>query len=98
MPTITAASQADHGAVAAFVELHIEQGPVLENAGLDIGVVTDIVEVGHGTVTFGGQADHAGTTPMDLRQDATRAAGRSWSACRRCPPSTARPRRSPPAG
>lgn len=61
--------------VGAFVELHIEQGPVLENAGLDIGVVTDIVEVGHGTVTFLGQADHAGTTPMDLRRDATRAAG-----------------------
>ncbi len=69
MPVITAAE------VAAFVELHIEQGPVLENAGLDIGVVTDIVEVGHGTVTFFGQADHAGTTPMTLRRDATRAAG-----------------------
>lgn len=63
------------GDVGAFVELHIEQGPVLEDAGLDIGVVTDIVEVGHGTVTFLGQADHAGTTPMDLRRDATRAAG-----------------------
>ncbi len=69
IPTITADD------VSAFVELHIEQGPVLENAGLDIGVVTDIVEVGHGTVTFLGQADHAGTTPMDLRRDATRAAG-----------------------
>ncbi len=75
VPTIAAAPNAEHGAVAAFVELHIEQGPVLENAGLDIGVVTDIVEVGHGTVTFLGQADHAGTTPMDLRRDATRAAG-----------------------
>ncbi len=61
--------------VAAFVELHIEQGPVLEDAGLDIGVVTDIVEVAHGFVTFLGQADHAGTTPMALRRDATRAAG-----------------------
>ena len=61
--------------VAAFVELHIEQGPVLESAGLEVGVVTDIVEVGHGKVTFFGQADHAGTTPMALRRDATRAAG-----------------------
>lgn len=65
----------DGDAVSAFVELHIEQGPVLEDAGLDIGVVTDIVEVGHGTVTFLGQADHAGTTPMDLRRDASRAGG-----------------------
>lgn len=61
--------------VAAFVELHIEQGPVLEDAGVNIGVVTDIVEVAHGSVTFFGQADHAGTTPMALRRDATRAAG-----------------------
>lgn len=75
VPTISGEPNAEHGAVSAFVELHIEQGPVLENAGLDIGVVTDIVEVGHGAVTFLGQADHAGTTPMDLRRDATRAAG-----------------------
>lgn len=68
-------SPIDRGDVAAFVELHIEQGPVLEEADLDIGVVTDIVEVGHGLVTFFGQADHAGTTPMALRRDATRAAG-----------------------
>ncbi|MDH3293775.1 MAG: Zn-dependent hydrolase [Acidimicrobiia bacterium] len=61
--------------VGAFVELHIEQGPVLENAGVDIGVVTDIVEVAQGRITFRGQADHAGTTPMHLRRDATRAAG-----------------------
>lgn len=65
----------DPSDVAAFVELHIEQGPVLESEGLDIGVVTDIVEIGRATVTFLGRADHAGTTPMDRRRDPTRAVG-----------------------
>lgn len=53
-----------------YLELHIEQGPVLEQAGLDIGVVTGIVGVRRLLVTVGGQADHAGTTPMPLRKDA----------------------------
>ncbi len=54
----------------AFVELHIEQGPVL--AGLDrpIGVVTAIAGQARGSRTFEGRADHAGTTPMDARADA----------------------------
>jgi beta-ureidopropionase / N-carbamoyl-L-amino-acid hydrolase len=61
--------------VHAYVELHIEQGPVLESAGIDIGVVTSIVGIGGGTVRFTGRADHAGTTPMPARRDALRAAG-----------------------
>jgi len=58
------------GSVAAFVELHIEQGPVLETAGLDIGVVTHIVGIHRVEITVTGQPDHAGTTPMPLRRDA----------------------------
>ncbi len=54
----------------AFVELHIEQGPVLERAGEPLGVVTAIAGQARGTVVFEGRADHAGTTPMDAREDA----------------------------
>jgi beta-ureidopropionase / N-carbamoyl-L-amino-acid hydrolase len=61
--------------VHAYVELHIEQGPVLASAGIDIGVVTSIVGIGGGTVRFTGRADHAGTTPMPARRDALLAAG-----------------------
>jgi N-carbamoyl-L-amino-acid hydrolase len=60
--------------VASFVELHIEQGPHLEAAGLQIGVVTSIVGLGGATVRFDGQPDHAGTTPMSMRKDALLAA------------------------
>ena len=59
---------------AAFLELHIEQGPVLEQAGVPIGVVTGIVGIHRVTVSIEGQADHAGTTPMRLRRDAACAA------------------------
>lgn len=62
------------GALHAFVELHVEQGPRLEREGLDIGVVTSIVGLGGGLVEFTGRADHAGTTPMTARQDALLAA------------------------
>jgi N-carbamoyl-L-amino-acid hydrolase len=58
------------GDVAAFVELHIEQGPVLESEGLPIGIVTHIVGIRRVSITVQGQSDHAGTTPMGLRQDA----------------------------
>jgi acetylornithine deacetylase/succinyl-diaminopimelate desuccinylase-like protein len=54
----------------AFVELHIEQGPVLERAGEPLGVVTAIAGQARGAVVFEGRADHAGTTPMDAREDA----------------------------
>ncbi|AZE83419.1 N-carbamoyl-L-amino acid hydrolase [Pseudomonas orientalis] len=58
------------GSTAAFVELHIEQGPVLESRGLPIGSVTNIVGIRRVGITVCGLPDHAGTTPMDLRRDA----------------------------
>jgi N-carbamoyl-L-amino-acid hydrolase len=62
------------GSALAFVELHIEQGPVLELAGVTIGVVSGIVGVDRSTVTFTGRRDHAGTMPMGERHDAVCAA------------------------
>ena len=55
---------------AAFVELHIEQGPVLESRGLPIGVVSSIVGIRRVAIEVLGRPDHAGTTPMDIRRDA----------------------------
>jgi N-carbamoyl-L-amino-acid hydrolase len=60
--------------MSAFVELHIEQGPVLEHAGVPLGVVTGIAGIERVLTTFDGQADHAGTTPMGSRHDALCAA------------------------
>jgi allantoate deiminase len=54
----------------AYLEFHIEQGPVLEDAGLGLAVVESIAGQSRATVTFRGRAGHAGTTPMSLRQDA----------------------------
>ena len=65
---------APRGSVAAYVELHIEQGPRLEEASIPIGVVEAIVGVRRARVVFHGQADHAGTTPMERRRDAFLAA------------------------
>ena len=62
------------GAVHAYVELHIEQGPRLEEAGVPIAVVDSIVGVRRTRVIFHGQADHAGTTPMERRRDSFLAA------------------------
>ncbi len=62
--------------IGAFFELHIEQGPVLETATREVGIVTHIVGIRRLAVTFKGQAAHAGTTPLDLRQDALVAAAR----------------------
>ena len=64
------------GDTAAFVELHIEQGPVLEQRGLPIGVVTNIVGIRRMSFVVKGRADHAGTTPMDIRCDALVGAAR----------------------
>jgi acetylornithine deacetylase/succinyl-diaminopimelate desuccinylase-like protein len=62
---------ARHGALpAAFLELHVEQGPVLESAGAPLGVVTAIVGYALGELIFEGKAGHAGTTPMSGREDA----------------------------
>lgn len=62
------------GDLKAFVELHIEQGPIMERAGKEIGVVDRIASMSFGEVTIDGRADHAGTTPMDARLDAMRGA------------------------
>jgi N-carbamoyl-L-amino-acid hydrolase len=56
--------------IAAYVELHIEQGPWLEVEDVPIGVVERIVGIRRFRLTFVGQPDHAGTTPMDRRKDA----------------------------
>lgn len=62
--------------IAAFFELHIEQGPVLEARKRDVGIVTHIAGIRRLALIFKGQAAHAGTTPLDLRQDALVAAAR----------------------
>ena len=59
----------------AFVELHIEQGPVLEDAGVTIGVVTGVQGISWTEVVIVGQSAHAGTTPMRLRHDPAYCAG-----------------------
>ena len=61
---------------AAYLELHIEQGPVLESMDLRLGVVLGTFGVERHQVTFRGQAAHAGSTPMDKRRDALAGAAR----------------------
>ncbi|HUB83340.1 MAG TPA: Zn-dependent hydrolase [Bryobacteraceae bacterium] len=56
--------------VKAYLEFHIEQGPELESLGAPLGVVEAIVGISRWDVRFEGKANHAGTTPMDMRQDA----------------------------
>lgn len=60
----------DPNTIKAFLELHDEQGPVLETTKTDIGIVNNIVAIGQMIVTLTGFAGHAGTVPMTLRQDA----------------------------
>jgi len=60
--------------ILAYLELHIEQGPVLEAEGLQLGVVTAITGITRIAIQVEGRADHAGTTPMDARADALVAA------------------------
>lgn len=59
----------------AFVELHVEQGPVLDREGLDIGVVESVQGISWTEIEILGTSNHAGTTPMALRRDAGWAAG-----------------------
>ncbi|MEH7345714.1 Zn-dependent hydrolase [Bacillus sp. JJ1532] len=66
----------DPKTMKAFLELHIEQGPILEEANIPIGVVEAIVGLTQLEVTVEGQAGHAGTTPMDRRSDALVTAAR----------------------
>jgi len=68
--------------IAAYLELHIEQGRVLENGGIELGIVSGIVGIARIELVFLGSADHAGGTPMKLRKDAAVAAAEivSWVA------------------
>jgi beta-ureidopropionase / N-carbamoyl-L-amino-acid hydrolase len=66
----------DAGRTIAFLEAHIEQGPRLEAKNLPIGIVTAIVGIRRFRIVVKGRADHAGTTPLELRQDAGAAAMR----------------------
>ncbi|MBI2553110.1 MAG: Zn-dependent hydrolase [Candidatus Rokubacteria bacterium] len=65
---------ADPRGLAAYAELHIEQGPHLEAKGIPIGVVEGIVGIRRNRIVFQGEPDHAGTTPMARRKDAFLAA------------------------
>jgi len=64
----------DRRGLKAYLELHIEQGPILEAKGKRIGLVTSIAAPSRFKVTFKGRADHSGTTPMEMRKDALVAA------------------------
>jgi N-carbamoyl-L-amino-acid hydrolase len=68
---------------AAYLELHIEQGPVLEAAGVPVGIVEGIVGITWTEVRWSGQADHAGPSPMPLRKDALVAAAHLTAAVER---------------
>ncbi|MFQ5644695.1 MAG: Zn-dependent hydrolase [Thiogranum sp.] len=63
-------AQRNPDSIHAYVELHIEQGPVLDRKGLSIGVVDAITGLFKWEITLNGAANHAGTTPMDMRADA----------------------------
>jgi N-carbamoyl-L-amino-acid hydrolase len=69
-------AQSELQGAAAYLELHIEQGPVLESMDLPLGVVLGTFGVERHQVTFRGQAAHAGSTPMDKRRDALAGAAR----------------------
>ncbi|MFP4590421.1 MAG: Zn-dependent hydrolase [Halobacteriales archaeon] len=69
----------------AFFELHIEQGPYLELEGKQVGVVTGVVGFHWGAITFYGEADHSGPTPMHYRNDALVAAADVITQVRRIP-------------
>ena len=73
-PTKLAADARDPTQTLGYVEVHIEQGPVLEAKDLPLGVVTAINGATRGTVTIAGVSGHAGTVPMSMRRDALAAA------------------------
>lgn len=60
----------DPESIAMYLELHIEQGPVLDRLGKAVGIVDEITGLFTWSVTLRGEANHAGTTPMDMRHDA----------------------------
>lgn len=78
-----AEARREPGSLTAYLELHIEQGAVLDEADLDIGVVEGIVGIRRWFCTVDGFANHAGTTPMDQRRDALVSAARMVEAVNR---------------
>ena len=82
-PTNLGSARRAPGDLTAYLELHIEQGAVLENQAIDIGVVEGIVGIRRWDVVFEGMANHAGTTPMSDRRDALLAAARFVDAVER---------------
>jgi len=81
-PARLADARIPSGSLAAYLELHIEQGGVLDESKIQIGVVQGIVGIHWWTCTATGFANHAGTTPMTRRQDALAAAARAALAVR----------------
>jgi hydantoinase/carbamoylase family amidase len=75
-------ARAQLASAAAYLELHIEQGPLLEELGLPLGAVLGTVGLHRTTIRFSGQSSHAGTTPMQLRRDPVCAAARLTLAVR----------------
>ncbi|WP_421697328.1 allantoate amidohydrolase [Ancylobacter sp.] len=73
-PDALASARHEPSAVEGYVEIHIEQGPVLESEDLAVGVVTAISGASRFTIDIDGEAGHAGTVPMNLRHDAVAAA------------------------
>jgi beta-ureidopropionase / N-carbamoyl-L-amino-acid hydrolase len=73
-PAGIAAERHGPGSIAGYIELHIEQGGILDERGIQIGIVEGIVGIHHYDVTLKGFANHAGTTPMDRRRNAMLAA------------------------
>ena len=82
-PDALASARRAPGEIAAYLELHIEQGSVLESAHIDIGVVEGLVGIRHWEVTISGVASHAGTTPMSDRRDALLSAAKFIEAVHR---------------
>jgi len=82
-PTKLSTVKREKGSIAAYLELHIEQGGILEKEKLDIGVVEGIVGINWWDVTIEGFANHAGTTPMNQRHDALLAAAKFIEAVNR---------------
>ena len=94
-PANLAAARRAPGTIAAYLELHIEQGPYLEQWGVPLGVVTAITGFRRHRYTWEGRPDHAGTTSMDRRRDALAAASQAVVAIER---HCRRPTRTPLVG
>ena len=82
-PDMLASARRKPGSIAAYLELHIEQGGILDAEKINIGVVEGIVGITQWDVTIEGFANHAGTTPMNQRRDAMLAAARFIDAVNR---------------